>query len=325
MSAPIVITGAGGFIGSRVARLLYERGDEVVALVRDPTKATALRDLGVRLVAGDLGSAAAIRSAIAGSGGVIHIAGSYRVGIPAAERPAMYEANVAVTERVLDAAIAEGVPRIVYISTVNVFGNSKGRVSDETFKRDPADGFGSYYDETKYLAHLVVEERIAAGAPIVIVQPGTVYGRGDHSAIGGQLKAAYEGTARYVVLGDLGVTPTHVDDLAAGIVAAFDHARIGQTYVMCGENMRLREAMAIAAEAGGRRLPRLSVPDGMIRLAARLAPNGGRFLGQPPNLSEIVHAAVGVTLWASHAKASSELGYASRDLDRGARDAFGRA
>ena len=131
-----------------------------------------------------------------GAAGVIHIAGSYLVGIPASERPAMYEANVGATQRVLDAAIAAGVPRIVYISTVNVFGNTHGRIVDETYHRDLAEGFVSYYDETKYLAHVAAEARIEAGAPIVIVQPGTVYGAGDHSGMGAQLKAAYDGTAR---------------------------------------------------------------------------------------------------------------------------------
>ena len=100
-----------------------------------------------------------------GAAGVIHIAGSYLVGIPASERPAMYEANVGATQRVLDAAIAAGVPRIVYISTVNVFGNTHGRIVDETYHRDLAEGFVSYYDETKYLAHVAAEARIEAGAP----------------------------------------------------------------------------------------------------------------------------------------------------------------
>ena len=100
-----------------------------------------------------------------GAAGVIHIAGSYLVGIPASERPAMYEANVGATQRVLDAAIAAGVPRIVYISTVNVFGNTHGRIVDETYHRDLTEGFVSYYDETKYLAHVAAEARIEAGAP----------------------------------------------------------------------------------------------------------------------------------------------------------------
>ncbi len=261
MSPAIVMTGAAGFIGSRVARRLYERGDEVVAIVRDPARSDVLRDLGVRLVAGDLSSGDEIRSVVAGAGAVIHGAGSYRVGIPVSERPAMYDANVAATERVLDAALAEGVARIVHVSTVNVFGDTKAVIRDETFHRDLADGFVSYYDETKYLAHVAAEERIAAGAPIVIVQPGATYGPGDHSAVGAQLEAAFDGTARYLAQTHLGVSPTHVDDVAAGIVSALDHGRLGQAYVLSGENMRLGEAMAIAAAAGGRRLPRLSGPE----------------------------------------------------------------
>ena len=323
--APIVITGAAGFIGSRITRRLYERGEEVVAIVRDPARADTLRDLGVRLVAGDLSDEAGIRRAVSGAGAVIHVAGVYHIGIPAAERPAMYDANVAATERVLDAAIAEGVGRIVHVSTVNAFGDTKGIARDETYRRDPADGFVSYYDETKYLAHLAAEKRIAAGAPIVVVMPGTTYGPGDHSAAGAQLKAAFDGTARYLAMTDLGISPAHVDDLATGIVAALDRGRLGQAYVLCGRNMRLREAMAIAAEAGGRRLPRLAVPNALLRITARILPGGGALLGVRPNLRELVSASDGVTYWANHAKATAELGYAPRDLATGARDAFGPA
>ena len=323
--APIVITGAAGFIGSRIARRLYERGDEAVAIVRDPARADRLHDLGIRLVTGDLADEAAIRTVVAGAGAVIHAAGIYHIGIPASERPAMYDSNVAATERVLDAALAEGVGRIVYVSTVNVFGDTKGIARDETFRRDLADGFLSYYDETKYLAHLAAEKRIAAGAPIVVAMPGAIYGPGDHSAAGAQLKAAFGGTARYLAMAHLGISPTHVDDAAAGIVSALDRGRLGQAYVLCGTNMRLREAMAIAAEAGGRRLPRLAIPNGLLRATARLLPDGGRLLGLGPNLRELVRASDGVTYWANHGKATAELGYAPRDLGTGARDAFGSA
>jgi dihydroflavonol-4-reductase len=320
----IFVTGAAGFIGSRVAHSLRARGDEIVTVVRDPARAGTLRELGARLVAGDLGSEAEIRAAMAGSDAVIHIAGVYRVGIPASERPAMYEANVTVTERVLDAAIALRIPRIVHTSTVNVFGNTRGRIPDETYRRDPADGFLSYYDETKYAAHLRAETRIAAGAPIVIVQPGTVYGSGDHSAIGARLKAAYDGTARYVAFGEMGISPTHVDDIATGIVAALDRGRLGEPYILIGDNVRLREAMAVSARAAGRRLPRLTMPTAVMRVGSRMAPNAGAMLGLPPNLREIVSACDGVTLWGTSAKAAAELGFAPRPLEAGVRDAFGR-
>ncbi|TMC65792.1 MAG: NAD-dependent epimerase/dehydratase family protein, partial [Chloroflexi bacterium] len=119
----------------------------------------------------------------------------------------MFDANVGATTRVIDAAVAAGVGRVVYISTANTLGNTHGRVVDETFQRDLADGFLSYYDETKYRAHAAVIERIGAGAPVVIVQPGTVYGPNDHSAIGIQLEQAFRGTLPYRALEDVGVTP----------------------------------------------------------------------------------------------------------------------
>ena len=258
-----------------------------------------------------------------GADGVIHIAGAYRVGIPASERPAMYEANVDVTQRVLDAAIAAGVPRIVYVSTVNIFGNTHGRIPDETYHRDLAEGFVSYYDETKYLAHVAAVARIEAGAPIVIVQPGAVYGANDHSGIGAQLKAAYDGTARFIAFASTGVSLAHVDDVAGGIVAALDRGRLGEAYILSGTNLRLGEAMRISARAAGRRPPRLSIPSVVLRIGSRLAPNGGAAMGAPPNLREIVSASDGVTYWGSNAKAVAELGFAPRNLEVGARDAFG--
>jgi dihydroflavonol-4-reductase len=325
VGATVVVTGATGFIGSRVASLLRARGDVVVAIVRDPENSACedLRGLGARLVRGDLGSEAEIREAVTGANGVIHIAGAYRVGIPASERPAMYEANVGATQRVLDAAIAAGVPRIVYISTVNVFGNTHGRIPDETYHRDLAEGFVSYYDETKYLAHVAAEARIEAGAPIVIVQPGTVYGANDHSGIGQQLKAAYDGTARYISFGSTGISVTHVDDIASGIVAAFDRGRLGEAYILTGTNIRLGEGMRIAARAAGRKPPRFAIPNVVLRLGSRLSPHGGALLGVPPNLREIVSSADGVTYWGSNAKAVAELGFAPRAFEVGVRDAFG--
>ena len=247
-----------------------------------------------------------------GSDAAIHLAGSYRVGITAAERPQMYEANVAVAGRVLDAAIVAGISQMVDISTVNVFGNTHGRIVDETYVRDLDEGFLSHYDETKYKAHVAVEARISAGAPIVIILLGMVYGQGDHSAIGAQLKAAYDGTARYIAFGNMGISPTHVDDVATGIVEALDRGRLGEAYLLIGGNLRLDEAMGVAARAAGRRLPRVRIPTAMLRLGSRIAPEAGGLFGLPPNLKEIVSASDGVTYWASHAKATAELGYAPR-------------
>ena len=321
----VVVTGGAGFIGRSVIRVLVARGDEVVAIVRDPSR---IRDMpGVALVAGDLASTDELRQQFAAADGVIHLAAIYRIGIPVDERPAMFDANVGATTRVIDAAVAAGVGRVVYISTANTLGNTHGRVVDETFQRDLADGFLSYYDETKYRAHAAVIERIGAGAPVVIVQPGTVYGPNDHSVIGIQLEQAFRGTLPYRALEDVGVTPVHVDDLAGGIVVALDRGTIGEAYVMAGLPIRHGEALETAARVGGHPLPRLRVPGFVLHeLAplARLIPGAlATGLGLPPNIAEVVRASDGVTYWASSAKAERELGFVNRPLEAGVRDAFG--
>ncbi len=232
----------------------------------------------------------------------------------------MWDANVETTTRVLDAAAAAATPRIVYVSTVNVFGNTRGATVDETHRRDMGVGFVSWCDETKYRAHEVVEARIAAGVPIVIVQPSQVYGPGDHSGIGEQLELANAGKLAYRAVDQFGIGFVHIDDLAAGIVAALDRGRSGESYVLGGPPSTLRDAIALAARLGGHHSPRVAIPDGLI---GRMAPFG-RLIGQP-NLAEIARPSIGVTYLASSAKAERELGFRARDLESGFRDVFGPA
>jgi dihydroflavonol-4-reductase len=312
-----VLTGGAGFVGGAVARVLRERGDVVVAIVRDATRAPALVELGAELIEDDLSEVGRLTEQIRGFDGLIHAAGSYRVGIRKSERGAMWDANVGTTTRVLDAAEAAGIPRVVYVSTVNVFGNTGGRLVDETYRRDLGEDFLSWYDETKYGAHEVAEQRIAGGAPIVIVLPSQVYGPGDHSGFGEQMRLAYDGRLRYRALDDLGVGLVHVDDLASGIVEALDRGRLGEQYVLSGPTVRLSEAVDQAAAIGDHRPPRLRVPTGLLRF---LAPTGS-LIGQP-NLREIISAADGVTYWASHDKATTELGFEPRPIEAGLRDTF---
>ncbi len=318
----VFITGGSGFIGEAVVRRLMARGDRVTAAVRDLERAEPLAAMGVDVREGDLSRTAAIVDAMRGTDAAIHLAGIYRVGIPASERPAMHEANVGATHRVLDAFATAGLDRLVAISTINVAGNTHGRIVDERYRRDLSEGFLSYYDETKYLAHRAVQERIGSGARIVIAMPGTTYGPNDHSAIGQQLKGAHDGTLRYLVLADLGISPVFVDDVAAGIVAALDRGRIGESYFLGGQNMRLRDAMQMAARVGGRTLPRLEIPTGMVRLGARAPAALARSMGLPDDLGEVARSAIGVTFWGSSAKAATELGYVPRDLASGLRATF---
>lgn len=319
----VLVTGGAGFIGSAVVRRLIERNVQVIAIVRDQGRASALADLGVELRTGDLSRTAAIVDALRGCDAAIHLAGDYRVGIGASDRPAMLDANVGTTHRMLDAVATAGIGRLVYVSTVGVFGDTGGRIVDERYRRDLAEGFLSYYDETKFLAHRAAEERISAGDRIVIAMPGVVYGPGDHAATGQQLRAAFDGSLRYVAMADTGISATYVDDVAAGIVAALDRGRIGESYVVAGENVRLIDAMRIAARLGGRSLPRLQLPPGLVRALARTPASIARAARLPEDLGEVARAGIGVTYWASSAKAATELGYVPRDLTSGLRTMFG--
>ena len=312
------MTGGAGFVGAAVVHRLADRGEDVVALVRDPARAGRIAELGATIVGDDLSSVPQLIELFHGADAVIHAAGSYRVGITKAERGQLWDANVGTTTRVLDAAEAAGTPRIVYVSTVNVFGNTRGVVVSETYRRDLREGFLSWYDETKYGAHEVAEQRIAAGAPVVIVFPSQVYGPGDHTSIGDLLRDANRGRLRYRAVDDVGLGFVHVDDLAAGILAALDRGRVGRSYVLSGPTTTLRDAMRVAAGLAGRKLPMLRVPTSVIRLFSRF----GRVAGQP-NLGEVVSAAAGVTYWASAARASEELEWTPRDIDTGLRDTFG--
>jgi len=314
----VIVTGGAGFVGRAVIRALNRRGDSAVALVRDPARTRDLAADGVELLADNLSDVARLTDRLRGADAVIHIAGSYRIGITKAEQPAMLDANVGTTTRLLEAARAARVPKIVYVSTVNIFGNTRGAVVDETFRRDVANGFLSWYDETKYRAHEVAEQAALAGAPIVIVLPSQVYGPGDHSGFGEQMRLASEGRLPYRALDEVGVGLVHVDDLAGGIVAALDRGTLGEAYVLSGPRTTLGEAVVVAARLAGRRPPRLRLPTGLLRAMAPL----GRFIGRP-NLRELISASDGVTYWAPSDKAERELGFRPRAIETGLRDTFG--
>ena len=315
------VTGAGGFIGAEVARQLRARGDGAVTLVRRPDHEQELRDIGCELVEGDLVSMPqdALVDAMRGSDAVFHLAGRYRIGIRATEHAAMYASNVVATQRALDAAIAAGAPRIVHVSTANVLGDTKGRVVDETYERPQPPRFLSYYDETKYLAHLAAEERIAAGAPILIAVLGAVYGPHDPSQLGETIAQAMAGTLPAVTFPDLGASMVHVADVAAGILLIHEHGKIGESYALAGEIVTGRELVRRAAAIGGHRPPRLTVPGLLLRGISPLGGLIGPLMGQAPNFGELIRAADGVTYWISNAKARRDLGWEPRDLETGLR------
>ena len=311
------MTGGTGFIGSRVVRRLRDRGDDVVVLARSPDKAAGLD---AQVVEGDLGNAEAIRRGVEGCQAVFHIAADYRVGMPKSKRESMYDANVRGTERVLDAAAGAGVDRIVYVSTVNAFGNTNGRTVDETYSRDESNGFVSYYDETKYLAHKLATERAAQGAPVVIVQPGLVYGPGDHAIVGELIEQASTGKMPAKAFPDLGYNAVFVDDVADGIILAHDKGRVGESYVLGGEITTQGQLIEKAAEIGGQKPPRMTVPPIALKAMIPVGRFVGPAMGLPPNFREMISAAHNVTYLARDDKAREELGYRPRDLETGLRE-----
>jgi nucleoside-diphosphate-sugar epimerase len=313
------VTGGAGFVGGAVVRQLLARGDQVVAAVRDPAHAAGLGMSGAALVGLDLAAAdpASLAAAMSGADAVIHLAGSYRVGIRPGERPAMWAANVTATERVLDAAAAAGVARIVYTSTANVLGNTFGQLPDETYRRPQPPAFLSWYDETKYRAHLLAGERAAGGVPLLIAMPGMIYGPGDHSQAGAQFQQALEGRLRVLAVPNLGGNLAHVDDIAAGILLVHDRGTIGSEYLLGGEVATMRQVIGMAAAIGGHPPPRAEVPAWMLRGVGAIGAISALLRG--PDLGELVRASLGVTYWFSDARARAELGYAPRPLDEGLR------
>ena len=315
----VFVTGGTGFIGGHVVRALRDRGDDVRALVRDPNKGVALGELGAELASGDLSDRAVLQRVMEGCDAVIHGAAIYEVGIPESEHRAMYEANVAGTENALRAALAAKVPKVVYISTIGVFGNTRGKVVEEGYE-PPGRDFTSYYEQTKYEAHLGARRMIAEGLPCVIVQPGGVYGPDDHSSIGQLMNQFLAGRLPALTFPDAGFNMVHVDDVAAGVLLALDNGRIGESYILGGQITTMRGLIDTLATVSRRRPPRFNVPTGLIKLMTPIGPLVGKAMGQPPNLRELISSADNVTFWAKHDKAIAELGYSPRGLEQGLRD-----
>jgi dihydroflavonol-4-reductase len=308
----VFVTGATGFVMGAVARALRARGDAVVALVRDPSRATSLTAVGCELVAGDVVDPTSAAAELQRCDALIHGAAIYEIGVTPERRQVMEATNVTGTRSILEVARAVGTPRIVYVSTIAAFGNTHGSVVAEG--HEPTSPATSAYEDTKRRAHEIALDAARNGVPLVIVQPGQVYGPRDHTAVGANFSAIAAGKLRYRALEDLGLNFVHVDDLADGILRALDRGRLGECYILGGEIATLGDAYRAVADATGRGLPPLVIPSGVLRLAGRLI----------PSMREVVSSA-GVTFWATDAKARSELGTMPRDLKTGMRDVFGRS
>jgi nucleoside-diphosphate-sugar epimerase len=311
-----LVTGATGFIGGRVAALLRARGDAVVALVREPARAEALAALGCTLHRGDLGEPAALRAAMAGADGVFHLAGWYKVGVRSGAEGERI--NVEGTRHVLAAMRATGVARGVYTSSLAVYGDTGGEVVREGHPaRRP---FLSHYDRTKHDAHVLAEAAMRDGLPLVVVQPGLVYGPGDTSSVRTTLRQYLTRTLPLVPAGTA-YAWAHVDDIARGHLLAMDRGRVGECYHLAGPVATLVEALALAERITGIRGPGWVAPRALLRtLAAMLTPVAAVLPLEGQYHPENLRVVGGATYLGRSDKAQRELGWTARPLAEGLRE-----
>ncbi len=317
------VTGATGFIGGRVTHKLVERGYDVWALCRSRSGAAALEEHGVHPVPGDLSDVQALRQAMRGSDVVYHIAGWYKLGTPSDAARAEAEAvNVQGTRNVLSSARAEGIPRIIYTSTVAVFGDTHGALPDESFS-PPGTGFATEYGRTKWLAHFEVAlPMMREGVPITIVMPGGTYGPGDPSLIGTMMRWFYLGYLPFVPGPETMLAFAHVDDVAAGHIAAAERGRAGESYILTGPALTVHEAYDLWARVTNLPVPRLQVGTAALHPLAPLAGTLGGYLSLPNLFTEESIRVLGMTYLGSSAKARAELGWSTRPASEGFAETF---
>lgn len=308
-----LVTGATGFIGGHVARLLLADGHEVVALVRTPVKALALKKLGAELALGDITRPETLRGPMAGVDGVFHIAAWYKVG--ARDRTMAHAINVEGTRNVLEAARDLDIPKTVYTSTVAVYGDTHGEPVDEEHRSNGP--WLSEYDRTKWLAHYEVAlPMIEAGLPLVIVQPGLVYGPDDHSNVGMVFRDYLRG--RLPVTPKQGGCWSYVEDVARGHLLAMERGEVGESYNLAGPCMYWEEVLEVAREITGVRPPRLVLPPWLARLSSVLLKPLARVVPLPTMYHpETLRIAAGVTYFAHDDRARRELGWEPRPLRDG--------
>jgi nucleoside-diphosphate-sugar epimerase len=315
-----LVTGGTGFIGGEVVRQLRAAGDAVVALVREPGRAHALRDIGAELATGDVTQPETVRAAMAGVDGVFHIAGWYKVGVR--DSSEAWAINVDGTRNVLAAMRDLGIGRGVYTSTLAVFSDTHGQIVDERYRHNGP--WLSVYDHTKWAAHYeVAEPMIQAGLPLIVVQPGAVYGVGDQSALGDALRA-YLRRRLPAVPGGTAYCWGHVEDTARAHILAMQCGTPGESYIIAGPAYTLMQALRIAQDITGIPPPRIVAPPALMRTQANLL---GALERLPfwPGLgsqwtAEYMRIAAGVTYLGSNAKARRDLGYEPRSLEAGFRE-----
>ena len=316
-----LVTGASGFVGAAVARVLLHDGWQVRALVRAASARTNLTGLPLDIVVGDLNVAHSLPPALADCDALFHVAADYRLGAP--DPSELYRTNVEGTRNLVAAARDAGVKKIVYTSSVATMGiPPHGAPGDERTPVSLAAMIG-HYKRSKFLAEQVVLEAARAGIPAVIVNPSTPVGPGDVKPTPtGQLvlDAAAGRMPAYV---DTGLNIVHVDDVAAGHLLAFRHGRVGERYILGGEDMTLRQILVYIAGVVGRAPPRVRLPYAAVLPMAYVAEAVAKLTGRSGRLTLEGVRMSRKLMYFSSAKAVQELGYRWRPPHQAFDDAIG--
>lgn len=323
----ILITGAAGFIGSAVARAAVERGYRVRVLVRATSARTNLAGLDAEVFEGDMRDQAAVERALAGMRCLLHVAADYRLW--ARDPEEIVRNNLDGTGAVMRAALEAGVERVVYTSSVATL-----RVGPETVASNedealaPEEGIGAY-KRSKILAERLVERMIAEDKlPAVIVNPSTPIGPRDLRPTPTGRIIVEAASGRMPAYVETGLNVVDVADVAAGHLLALEKGRIGERYILGGENLMLRDLLGEIAALAGRRAPRLRLPVApLIPLAHAFEAMARRTRREPFLTVDGLHMSRN-RMFFSSAKAGRELGYRPRPHGgalQAALDWFGRA
>jgi len=314
-----LVTGATGFVGSAVARVLLARGHRVRVMVRPTSDRRNLAGLDVEIVIGDLTDPASLACAVAGCRYLAHVAADYRIWVPDPE--AMLRANLDGSVAMLRAAAAAGVERSVYCSSVAALGlNADGTPANETTPVQEA-GLVGIYKRSKYRAEQAVLELARQGQDIVIVNPAAPVGPRDikPTPTGRMILDAAAGRVPAFI--DTGLNVVHVDDVAEGHALALERGKTGEKYILGGENLRLQELLTLVCEVAGKKPPRIQLPIGAVWPVAWLMEGVSRLTGKEPLVTRDHLKMARKKMFYSSAKAMRDLGYAPRPARMAVQDA----
>lgn len=314
-----LVTGVAGFLGSAVARQLAASGRKVRGVVRASSPRANLADFPGELVEADLRDASAVRAAMQGVGELFHVAADYRLWAKDPEE--IVRNNRLMTEVVMGAALDAEVRQIVYTSSVATLLPDPAGPSDETRAATPEQATGAY-KRSKVVAERLVEKLVAErGLPAVIVNPSTPIGPRDvHPTPTGRIvvEAANGKMPAYV---DSGLNLVHVEDVAAGHLLAAEKGKVGERYILGGQDVSLGQIMKDIAGIVGRKAPTVELPVGPLFPLAWMAELGGKITGKEPFLTLDSLRMARHHMFYTSAKAERELGYSARPYGEALRDA----